>query len=311
MSVLKQIEDLIELQKDTLKKIEEKENLITKIKDLNSRVEKRINDLRRSNDALKDRLESLSRTADGQSVEAWGQHSDEDDGEFTDRAEQDYYDSRRAADEIDVIEQEIAWNEDKIDELKGNIGSYKNNIQRLRSMISTYGKDIENHKLRLGKISDEITNILNAPGSPSTNESFGQPSGKILEIISYHYLSTIISPGESLEIVGGKGDNGVDLKIISSDKMVAVVQCKQGNLEGKGPAIVRELIGTCIIHGVKKAYLVLTSDTITTSTRETINLAETKGIQITEILAPTLKIHFSKLNLESFKDLVQLFTSAK
>lgn len=63
--------------------------------------------------------------------------------------------------------------------------------------------------------------------------------------------------GLRTEVVGGAGDQGIDIKVFNGERLVGIVQCKNYAPNAiLGPNLVREMIGVKHVVGVKTAYLV-------------------------------------------------------
>lgn len=66
--------------------------------------------------------------------------------------------------------------------------------------------------------------------------------------------------GVSVTHVGRSGDGGIDLLIADTQNPIAIQVKRRANTRTEGPAVVRELIGSMAIAGLRTGYVVTTAD---------------------------------------------------
>ena len=83
----------------------------------------------------------------------------------------------------------------------------------------------------------------------------------------------------NVQVVGGRGDHGVDVRALDTYNRVVIVQCKLFRTGTVPPSTVRELHGSRPLHGADWAMLVTTAR-LTRQSRET---AAALGIEVIDI----------------------------
>jgi restriction system protein len=66
--------------------------------------------------------------------------------------------------------------------------------------------------------------------------------------------------GHTTQVIGGSGDEGVDIRVLKGQKLVGIVQCKYyAPTKTLPPQFIREAATVKRIHSVERAYLVTTA----------------------------------------------------
>jgi restriction system protein len=110
-----------------------------------------------------------------------------------------------------------------------------------------------------------------------------QRLGELSPLAFERYVATWFrARGYRVQHCGGRGDGGADLRVWRHGR-AAIVQCKRyGPAHAVGPAVIRELVGTRALHGVRHAWLA-TTGRLTAGARA---LAQAEGIRVVD--APML-----------------------